>query len=93
VTVADGHVTQARIAYGGMAATPRRAPLCEAALIGQPWTEAAIGRAIAALDRDFAPISDWRASAAYRRRVAGNLLRRLWLESAQPDAPLAVMAL
>jgi xanthine dehydrogenase small subunit len=89
LTVADGRIAAARIAYGGMAPTPRRAPLCESALIGQAWSEATIERAIAALDRDFAPISDWRASAAYRRRVAGNLLRRLWLESAAP----AVMAL
>jgi xanthine dehydrogenase small subunit len=93
VRVEDGAVTTARIAYGGMAATPKRARECERALVGQPWSEATIERAITALDRDFAPISDWRASAAYRRRVAGNLLRRLWLESAAPDVPLAVMAL
>jgi xanthine dehydrogenase small subunit len=93
ITRTDGRVTDARLAFGGMAATPRRAFECEQALIGQPWSEATIERAIAALARDFAPIDDWRASAAYRRRVAGNLLRRLWLESARPDLPLAVMAL
>jgi xanthine dehydrogenase small subunit len=93
IAQADGIVTEARIAYGGMAATPRRAHHAEHALIGQPWTEATVAHAIAALDRDFAPISDWRAGAAYRRRVAGNLLRRFWLEGAAPDVPLAVMAL
>ena len=93
IAQADGIVTEARIAYGGMAATPKRAFHAEQALIGQPWTEATIESAVAGLDRDFAPISDWRASAAYRRRVAGNLLRRFWLESASPDVPLAVMAL
>ncbi|MBI3514382.1 MAG: xanthine dehydrogenase small subunit [Proteobacteria bacterium] len=93
ITRAGDRVTDARIAFGGMAATPRRAPLCERALIGRPWAEATIEAAVAALDQDFLPIGDWRASADYRRRVAGNLLRRLWLETARPDIPLAVMAL
>ena len=93
ITRADGRVTDARIAFGGMAATPRRATACEGALVGQPWREATVERAIAAFADDFAPIDDWRAGAAYRRRVAGNLLRRLWLETTRPDVPLGVMAL
>jgi xanthine dehydrogenase small subunit len=92
ITRAGGAVTDARIAFGGMAATPRRAPGCERALVGRPWSEATIEAAVAALDRDFAPIGDGRASAAYRRRVAGNLLRRLWLETSRPDLARAVMA-
>jgi xanthine dehydrogenase small subunit len=87
-----GRVAAARIAYGGMAATPKRAAQCEAAFVGRPWSAATIERASAALERDFQPIADWRAGAAYRRRVAGNLLRRLWLASAEPDVPLSVMA-
>jgi len=93
LTIADGRVTEARIAYGGMAATPKRAARTEQALIGRAWTEATVAQAIAALADDFAPLSDWRASADYRRKVAGNLLRRLWLESAQPTLTLGVMAL
>jgi xanthine dehydrogenase small subunit len=93
ITRAGDQVTDARIAFGGMAATPRRARACERALIGRPWSESTLEAAIAALDQEFAPIGDWRASAGYRRRVAGNLLRRLWLETSRPDVPLAVMAL
>jgi xanthine dehydrogenase small subunit len=76
-----GQVRAARIAFGGMAATPKRASACEAALIGQPWTEASIDRAVAALAQDFQPIDDMRASAAYRLAAAGNLLRKVWIEA------------
>jgi xanthine dehydrogenase small subunit len=93
LTLRDGRVADARVAYGGMAATPRRARCCEAALIGAPWTEATVADAASALAEDFAPIADWRASAAYRSTVAGNLLHRLWLETAQAGVPLDVMAL
>lgn len=79
--VIDGVVTGARLAYGGMAATPARAPHAEAALIGAPWTEVTVERAAAALADDFEPLDDWRASAGYRLMVAGNLLRRLHLRS------------
>ncbi len=79
--VVGGVVREARLAYGGMAAVPARAPHTEAALIGAPWTEATVERAAAALARDFKPLDDWRASASYRLMVAGNLLRRLYLRS------------
>ena len=62
-------------------ATPRRARHVEAALEGRPWNEATIEAAMAALELDFAPISDWRASAAYRSMAARNLLRRLLIET------------
>jgi xanthine dehydrogenase small subunit len=84
-------VTAARIAFGGMAATPRRAPACEASLIGRPWTAETIETAVAALAADFAPIDDLRASAAYRARAAGNLLRKAWLETAPSPAPTRVL--
>lgn len=70
----------ASIAYGGMAAIPKRASACEQALVGACWNEANIERAVAALAEDFTPLTDWRASANYRSRVAANLLRRFWLE-------------
>ncbi|WP_437615676.1 xanthine dehydrogenase small subunit [Erwinia sp. V71] len=75
----DGRVTQALIAFGGLAATPQRAYACEAALIGQPLNMASVEQACRALAQDFQPLSDFRASAAYRLRVAGNLLRRYTL--------------
>ncbi|MDB5425042.1 MAG: xanthine dehydrogenase, small subunit, partial [Phenylobacterium sp.] len=80
----DGGVTDARIAFGGMAATPKRALACEAALIGQSWTEAAVRAAAEALAEDFQPIGDMRASAAYRLQAAKNLVLKAFLESAAP---------
>ncbi|MDA0785924.1 MAG: FAD binding domain-containing protein, partial [Proteobacteria bacterium] len=77
LTIADGIVTEARIAFGGMAATPKRAAHCEAALTGQPWSEESAARAGAAVAKDFQPIDDHRATADYRVRVAANLFVRL----------------
>ena len=77
----DNQVTRARLAFGGMSATPRRAAAAEAALIGHPWEEATVEAACAALATDFAPLSDHRGSAAYRARVAGNLLRGFFEET------------
>jgi len=93
ITLEEGRVDAARIVYGGMAATPRRALRAERALIGRALTEATVEIAAAALAEEFHPIGDWRASAAYRTQVAGNLLRRFWLETARSDLPLDVMAL
>jgi xanthine dehydrogenase small subunit len=80
LAVEDGGVTGARIAFGGMAGTPKRAKVCETALIGQPWSEATIEAAMAALDTDYKPMSDMRASAAYRSLTARNMLRKVFLE-------------
>ena len=82
-------VTDARIAFGGMAATPKRAASTEAALIGQDWTEASVRAAMHALDSDFQPLTDMRASSAYRAKVARNVLLRFYLET-RADAPLAL---
>ena len=76
-----GVVTTVRLAYGGMAATVKRGALAEAAIVGQAWTQATVNAAKAALAQDFKPLSDMRASAAYRLQVAQNLLQRLWLET------------
>ena len=83
-------VRAARIAFGGMAGIPRRASASEAALTGQPWTEASLEAAIAALDQDFTPIGDHRASAEYRRLAGGNLLRRLFVETTRPEVATGV---
>ena len=76
-----GVVTRCRIAYGGMAGTPRRAAHAERALLDESWCEASVRAAMDALTIDFQPMSDMRASAAYRMQVAQNLLLRFWLES------------
>jgi len=76
VTVADGVVTGARIAFGGMAGIPKRAGAAEAALTGAAWHPETIKAATAALAEDFQPLNDMRASAAYRLEVAQGLLRR-----------------
>jgi xanthine dehydrogenase small subunit len=88
----DGNVIrEARIAFGGMAATSRRAPRAEAALNGREWNEAALNDAMAALAQDYTPLTDMRASSAYRMKTAQNLLRRFWYET-RTDAPLAADA-
>jgi xanthine dehydrogenase small subunit len=87
LTLRAGVVDDVRLAFGGMAATVRRAQGAEAALRGQPWNEQTLQAACAALDTDFSPLSDLRASAAYRRQAARGLLRRLWLQT-RPDDPL-----
>ena len=87
VTLREGSVAEARIAFGGMAAIPKRAAAAEAALQGKPWTLASVRAAAQALGADFEPISDMRASAAYRRRVAAALLERFFsAHSAGRDA-------
>lgn len=86
LSIVDGLVSDARIALGGMAATPKRAVQSEALLIGKALTEANMLAAAEALTVDFKPISDWRASADYRMRVAQNLFRRFWMECGSIDA-------
>jgi xanthine dehydrogenase small subunit len=91
LTLAKDHTVAAvRIAYGGMAATPKRAAAVEAALIGKPWSETTVEAALPAYASDFAPISDMRASAEYRALAARNLLRRFYLETTGMQEPLQV---
>lgn len=89
--IADGRVRRARIGAGGVAAVPARARQAEAALAGQPWTLETVERAAAALQAEFQPITDMRASGEYRRAVLAGLLQRFWLEHPGPHAaPLPV---
>lgn len=89
VTVSEGTITSARIAFGGMAATPKRASHAEAALVGKAWDTDAFDVAAKALAQDFQPLTDWRATAEYRLAVSGNLLRRFHLEhDSSSDAPV-----
>ena len=79
--VHDGRFGQTRLAFGGMAGIPARAPRAEAALNGQPLSLQTIHAAMAALQYDFAPLSDMRASARYRMEVAQNTLLRAFHRS------------
>jgi len=81
ITLAGGKVASARIAFGGMAGIPARARKAEAALTGHGLTSDRIEAAMAALDEDFSPLSDMRASAAYRALAAKNLLKKFCLET------------
>ena len=86
--VLDGErIVSARIGCGGVAATPKRAVATEATLAGSRWTAATAEAAARTLEAEFTPIDDMRASAAYRRRALGNLMRRLWLETGASAPP------
>ena len=97
----SGTITKARLAYGGVAALPVRARKTEAALIGKRWSDSACDEVIPILETEFAPISDVRGSAIYRRQLITNLLRKFFGDepreiadkkiarflSPRPDAP------
>ena len=89
----DGRISEARLAYGGMAGIPKRATAAEAALVGQLWNETAVTTATAALPQDFTPLDDMRASAQYRLTIAGNLLRRFLIETTQAQTQTRVAGL
>jgi xanthine dehydrogenase small subunit len=90
--ISNGVVEAARIAFGGMAAIPKRARACEAALVGKAWNQASIERACQALAEDFTPLSDFRASKEYRLLSAQNLLRKYFIELQTPHIETRVTA-
>jgi xanthine dehydrogenase small subunit len=81
LNIEENMITDASIAFGGMAEIPKRASLCEQALIGHAWSQDTIALGMEALGKDFTPISDFRASSEYRSQVSKNLLQRLFLDS------------
>ena len=83
-------IRDARVAFGGLAATPKRAADCESVLVGRIWNEETARLAMEALARDYAPLTDMRASAGYRARTAANLLYRFYLET-RPEKPLSAV--
>ncbi|BCF87716.1 xanthine dehydrogenase [Paraburkholderia largidicola] len=87
--IADGVIADARIAFGGVAAKSKRAPHAEAALKGAPWDAATTQRAMDTLAADYQPLTDMRATSAYRLKVARNLLWRFHLETRDAN-PLAL---
>lgn len=78
--VENSTIRNARVCFGGMAATPKRATACEQALEGSAYNDETIHKAMLAMATDYTPLTDMRASAAYRMRVAQNLLQRFYLE-------------
>ena len=92
LVVEEGVVQSARIAFGGMAAIPKRAAACEAALVGCAWYPEVIEQACKALAADFTPLSDFRASKEYRLLIAQNLLRKFFLELQAPEVETRVTA-
>jgi len=91
LTLDGGTVAEARIAYGGMAATPKRATAMEAALTGAVWSEAAAQIAGYKAAEDFSPMNDHRATAEYRALVAANLCTRLYRDLAGTEDALDVV--
>ena len=85
IAVQDGSVASARIAFGGMAGIPKRAAHVEAAITGKRWSRETVEAAQDAWEKDFTPLSDMRASAAYRLDAARNMLLRYWHQD-QGDA-------
>jgi xanthine dehydrogenase small subunit len=92
LTLDGGTVADIRICFGGMAPTPKRAREAEAVLKGRPWTREQVEAACRALAEDYTPISDMRASARYRLRVAQNLLRKFHIETSEPEARTRILA-
>src|SRR5215468_6158766 len=92
IKLAGGIVEDVRIAFGGMAPTPKRALACEAVLKGKPWTRATVAEGQLALRRDYAPITDMRASKDYRSLVAEKLLLKFFIETTEANAQTRVVA-
>ena len=92
VEVREGKVETARICYGGMAKTPKRAAACERALIGKDWTESVVREAMQAMDADYTPITDMRASAEYRSKLAQSLLFKFYVETTEAETRTRVLA-
>ena len=92
IQVSQGRVAQIRLAFGGMAAVVKRATQTEQALLGQPWTQETVQAALDHLSQDFTPLSDMRATAAYRLQAAQALLQRFWRETSGTAVAAAAVA-
>ncbi|MEZ7813334.1 MAG: xanthine dehydrogenase small subunit [Paracoccaceae bacterium] len=90
---AKGLITTARIAFGGMSGTPQRATALENQLLGREWSENLVKTASPALEDDFSPLSDLRASSYYRRAVARNLLQRYFNDLIGKSVDISEVAL
>ena len=90
ITISGRKITSARLAFGGMAATPKRATNAESCLVGAAVSMDCFTAAAAALEDDFSPIDDMRASAEYRIQVAQNLLVKYGLDMTGSPVPRLV---
>ena len=86
--IADGIISNARVCFGGMAEIPKRATSCEQVLNGRSWSQTTINAAMQAMLKDYTPLTDMRATAGYRMRVAQNLLQRFFLEHTDNPYPV-----
>lgn len=84
-------VRHARLAYGGVAATPSRAKKTEAFLTGKAWNEETMRAAQRELAAEFAPIDDHRSGAEFRRELVTSLFEKFFRgeSSASQDRPIA----
>lgn len=89
--IKEDSVAMMRLAFGGMAATPKRALHAEQVAIGKTWNKAAVNDIQLALTQDFTPLSDARASAEYRMSIARNLIERFYLEGTMPTQQTQVV--
>jgi len=88
IKLTENRIDEARIAFGGMAAIPKRASHTEAAMSGEVWDDETVSKAIGQISSDFSPMTDMRASSGYRLQSAENLLYRFYLET-RPEMPLS----
>jgi xanthine dehydrogenase small subunit len=88
--VKDGKIMEARIAFGGMAGTPKRAKNVEKALTNKQLNATTLEYALAVMDADYQPMTDMRATAKYRTLVARNLLKRFFIETTEPGVQTQV---
>ena len=91
IVVENNRVVSVRIAYGGMAAVPKRAAIAERTLLNQLWSRETVERAIRALEEDFSPLSDARATKNYRMKSAQNMLLKCFLRDKAPAEPMGVL--
>lgn len=91
--LSENSIVSARVAFGGMAAIPKRSRAAEVELIGTVWSQETANKAANALESDLIPLTDMRASKSYRSAVAANLLRRFAVESLTPSVPARVTAI
>ena len=92
IRLQSGRVEDARIAFGGMAGIPKRARHVEDALSGQEWSETTIQATRDVWEQDFTPLTDMRASAAYRLEAARNMLMRAFLYDRGTDTNVLEIA-
>lgn len=89
----NNHIRQAKICYGGMAGTPKRATQTEQMLLNKEWSENIIDQACSRLKEDYQPLDDFRASSQYRMTVAQNLLRKFFIETTTTQTDISIQVL